>query len=49
MWNILAARRYLTKKESNTEQVDSGPLRDELYSGDQLTQHAKETAPPRTG
>ncbi len=44
MRNIFASQKERTKKKSRHEQIDKGPLRDELYSGDQLEKHAKEIA-----
>ncbi|RPJ51080.1 MAG: hypothetical protein EHJ95_05950, partial [Methanobacteriota archaeon] len=36
--------RRIPDEEPGEGQSDAGPLRDELYSGDQLAQHARETA-----
>ncbi len=44
MKNIFATRKEHKDKLSNREQIDKGPLRDELFSGDQLEKHAKEIA-----
>ncbi|MDD1728052.1 MAG: cyclic beta 1-2 glucan synthetase, partial [Methanospirillum sp.] len=44
MRNIFAFRKERTEKISSGELVDRGPLRDELFSGDQLEQHAKDIA-----
>lgn len=44
MWNIFALKRKINDKESYLRQIDAAPLRDELYSGEHLAQHAKEIA-----
>lgn len=44
MWHIFASRKNRIEKKSVRDRVDNGPIRDELYSGDQLAQHARETA-----
>jgi len=41
---IFATRKEHTDKLPNREQIDRGPLRDELFSRDQLEKHAKEIA-----
>nr|WP_319540445.1 glucoamylase family protein [uncultured Methanospirillum sp.] len=44
MKKIFVSRKEHTDKLSNREQIDRGPLRDELFSRDQLEKHAKEIA-----
>ena len=44
MWNRFSFKRKINDKERYGRQIDTGPLRDELYSGDHLAQHAKEIA-----
>lgn len=44
LWDRFALKRKINDKELYLRQIDAAPLRDELYSGDQLAQHAKETA-----
>ena len=44
MWNRFSFKRKINDKELGIGQIDADPLRDELYSGDHLAQHAKETA-----
>ncbi len=44
MWNRFAFKRKIDYKEQCIRQIDADPIRDELYSRDHLTQHAKETA-----
>lgn len=44
MWNRFAFKRKINDKELYLRQIDAAPLRDELYSGDHLAQHAKEIA-----
>ena len=46
MWNRFAfkRKRKINFKEQCIRQVDTGPIRDELFSGDRLVQHAKEAA-----
>ncbi|MFH0967088.1 MAG: cyclic beta 1-2 glucan synthetase, partial [Methanobacteriota archaeon] len=44
MWNRFAVKIKIPNTESCIGQIEVDPLRAELYSGDQLSQHAKETA-----
>ncbi len=44
MWNRFAFKRKINYQEQCIRQIDTGPLRDELFSGDHLAQHAKEIA-----
>ena len=44
MWNRFAFKRKINFKEQCIRQIDTGPIRDELFSGDRLAQHAKEAA-----
>ncbi len=44
MRNTFAPRKERTEKRYHRDQIDRGPLRDELFSGDQLEKHAKEIA-----
>ena len=44
MWNSFAFRRKKHDIKKQIGQIDTDPLRAELYSGDHLVQHAKETA-----
>ncbi|UUX93689.1 GH36-type glycosyl hydrolase domain-containing protein [Methanoplanus endosymbiosus] len=44
MRNKFGFKGRFNDKEASVSQVDAGPLRDELYSRDQMVQHAKEIA-----
>ena len=44
MWNRFAFKRKIQDNDLHTCPVNADPLRDELYSGDHLARHAKETA-----
>ncbi len=44
MWNRFAFKRKIDYKEQCIRQIDADPIRDEIYSRDHLSQHAKETA-----
>jgi len=44
LWNRFACKRKRPENDQCTSPVSADPLRDELYSGDRLAQHAKETA-----
>ncbi|PKL58916.1 MAG: hypothetical protein CVV33_10015, partial [Methanomicrobiales archaeon HGW-Methanomicrobiales-4] len=42
--NTFSFKKKIPSKDPHIGQNNTGPLRAELYSGDQLAQHAKETA-----
>jgi cyclic beta-1,2-glucan synthetase len=44
LWNKFAFKRKIQDKDLYACPINADPLRDELYSGDHLAQHAKETA-----
>jgi cellobiose phosphorylase len=44
LWKRFASKRKIQENNPDTTPVSADPLRDELYSGDRLAQHAKETA-----
>ncbi len=44
MWNRFAFKRKIHDPDLYSCRINADPLRDELYSGDHLAQHAKETA-----
>jgi cellobiose phosphorylase len=44
LWNRFGSRKIIHNNDICVRQIDADPIRDELYSGDHLAQHAKETA-----
>ncbi len=44
LWNRFAFKLKIPKKEPDIGLIDEKPIRAELYSGDQLAQHARESA-----